>query len=45
MDDITKLTLENVNKINGIAGNLMKWVKAQLQYGTNVKIIRIRSRI
>ena len=45
MDDIKKLTLENVNKINGIVGNLIKWLKAQLQYGTNVKIIKIRSRI
>ena len=39
VDDITKLTFENVNKMNGVAGNLMKWLKAQLKYETNAKTI------
>ena len=37
--DIKKLTFENVNKINGVAGNLMKWLIAQLKYGTNAKTL------
>ena len=32
MDGTKKLTFENVNKVNDVAGNLIKWLKAQLKY-------------
>ena len=31
-----KITFENVNKINGLADNLIKWLKAQLKYNINL---------
>ena len=37
VDDIKKLTFENVNKIKGVSGNLMKGLKAQFEYRTNAK--------
>ena len=32
MDDTKKLTFANANKVNGVAGNLIKWLKAQFKY-------------
>ena len=47
MDEIKELKF--VNELNGVAHNLIKWLKAQLKHDefiTNAKtIIRIRNRI
>ena len=46
MDDTEKLTFENVNKIKGIAGNLIKWLKAELEYDQFVpKVEQMQKRL